>query len=148
MYCSRYPIILYFIQHFVYHFEDTVWGCHTGHHHHQRTPKCSCIQTAPRLVLYVTQQLGLDSYHVLPSTDDKTVLPLPQEQIISNNFDKFRRPITLPPSTLSDQMLLFASLETEHPKVSLIFAHYHSEVICEGFNEVMVFFVYRYDTVA
>lgn len=49
---------------------------------------------------------------------DKTALPLPQDQIISSNLEKFRRPITLPPSTLSDEMLLFASLETESPKVT------------------------------
>ncbi|XP_071522973.1 LOW QUALITY PROTEIN: uncharacterized protein [Panulirus ornatus] len=49
---------------------------------------------------------------------DKTASPLPHEKIITNNFEKFQRPITLPPSTLSDQMLLFASLETDHPKVT------------------------------
>lgn len=50
-------------------------------------------------------------------TGDKTALPLPKDQVISNNFEKFRRPITLPPSTLSDQMVLFSS-ETERPLVS------------------------------
>ncbi|XP_050740540.1 uncharacterized protein LOC127010435 isoform X2 [Eriocheir sinensis] len=49
---------------------------------------------------------------------DKTALPLPQDQIVSSNLEKFRRPITLPPSTLSDEMLLFASPETETPKVT------------------------------
>ncbi|XP_063596495.1 mucin-17-like isoform X3 [Penaeus indicus] len=44
---------------------------------------------------------------------DKTASPRPQEQAITNNFEKFRRPITLPPSTLSDQMLLFASQEPD-----------------------------------
>lgn len=54
----------------------------------------------------------------LSSTGDKTASPLPQEQVITNNFEKFRRPITLPPSTLSDHMLLFASQEPDHPQVS------------------------------
>ncbi|XP_069993733.1 mucin-17 isoform X1 [Penaeus vannamei] len=44
---------------------------------------------------------------------DKTASPRPQEQAITNNFEKFRRPITLPPSTLSDHMLLFASQEPD-----------------------------------
>ncbi|XP_042871523.1 mucin-17-like isoform X5 [Penaeus japonicus] len=44
---------------------------------------------------------------------DKTASPQPQEQVITNNFEKFRRPITLPPSTLSDHMLLFASQEPD-----------------------------------
>ncbi|CAL4068672.1 unnamed protein product [Meganyctiphanes norvegica] len=49
---------------------------------------------------------------------DKTHAPLPPEQTIGNNFDKFKRPITLPPSTLSDQMLLFSSHDSGAHKVT------------------------------
>ena len=62
--------------------------------------------------------LNFCSHIPLCITGDKTPLPLPKDQLITNNFEKFRRPITLPPSTLSDQMLLFASSETERPLVS------------------------------
>ncbi|XP_069953365.1 mucin-17-like isoform X2 [Cherax quadricarinatus] len=49
---------------------------------------------------------------------DKTASPLPHDHLVTNNFEKFRRPITLPPSTLSDHMLLFTPTETAHPKVT------------------------------
>ncbi|XP_064091786.1 mucin-3B-like isoform X2 [Macrobrachium nipponense] len=51
---------------------------------------------------------------------DKSTSTLPPEQVITNNFEKFRRPITLPPSTLSDQMLLFSSPKPDHPKVTQV----------------------------